>query len=40
MIGEQAQKLSKGQYADYVDELSGHLQCLQDCIDDENKEQG
>lgn len=38
-IGEASTKLSRGEYKDFLDELSSHLQCLIDCWNEEEQHQ-
>jgi len=38
-IGEQGMKLSKAEYYEYIAELAGHLESLQDCNDEERRQE-
>lgn len=37
LIDEESAKLERGDYIELIDELAGHLQCIQDCIAEEEK---
>ena len=37
LIGDLSTQLTRGEYEDFVTELHGHIQSLQDCIDEENE---